>query len=225
MALVKCRECGKEISDQAAACPSCGAPVAGGAPMRVTRVGAKYEQIGFGLIVVGLIALLAGVHWGGIAMLVGFVVFLVGRLQGDRVVAVGAHGGGSGALKKLSMFALFGVAALVLAVSGLALFLADDPPANESAAPAAALTPVQIRERQIQAALQKAYIPVQMQIQSMMHDPDSFEMVNTTYDDQGEYVVMSVTFRAKNSLGAKVLNTLDARVGLDGSVWTVGKIE
>lgn len=28
MALVKCAECGKEISDKAAACPNCGAPVA-----------------------------------------------------------------------------------------------------------------------------------------------------------------------------------------------------
>ena len=27
MALVHCRECGKQISDQAAACPGCGAPI------------------------------------------------------------------------------------------------------------------------------------------------------------------------------------------------------
>ena len=27
MSLIKCKECGKEISDQAAACPNCGAPV------------------------------------------------------------------------------------------------------------------------------------------------------------------------------------------------------
>lgn len=29
MALIKCRECGKEISDQATACPNCGCPVIG----------------------------------------------------------------------------------------------------------------------------------------------------------------------------------------------------
>jgi RNA polymerase subunit RPABC4/transcription elongation factor Spt4 len=28
MALISCRECSKQISDQAAACPNCGAPVA-----------------------------------------------------------------------------------------------------------------------------------------------------------------------------------------------------
>ena len=34
MAMVKCAECGKEVSDQAVTCPSCGAPIAG---VQVTR--------------------------------------------------------------------------------------------------------------------------------------------------------------------------------------------
>lgn len=29
MALIQCRECGKQVSDQASACPQCGAPVQG----------------------------------------------------------------------------------------------------------------------------------------------------------------------------------------------------
>lgn len=28
MALIKCKECGKEVSDKATACPACGAPIA-----------------------------------------------------------------------------------------------------------------------------------------------------------------------------------------------------
>ena len=28
MALIKCGECGKEVSDKAASCPGCGAPIA-----------------------------------------------------------------------------------------------------------------------------------------------------------------------------------------------------
>lgn len=32
MALISCKECGREVSDQAAACPACGAPVAQAAP-------------------------------------------------------------------------------------------------------------------------------------------------------------------------------------------------
>lgn len=30
MAIIRCPECGREISDKAAACPSCGAPVSSG---------------------------------------------------------------------------------------------------------------------------------------------------------------------------------------------------
>lgn len=39
MALIKCPECGKEISDKAAACPNCGAPIAAGktVPVRIWR--------------------------------------------------------------------------------------------------------------------------------------------------------------------------------------------
>jgi TM2 domain-containing membrane protein YozV len=32
MALISCDECGKQISDRAAACPNCGAPIAGNLP-------------------------------------------------------------------------------------------------------------------------------------------------------------------------------------------------
>lgn len=33
MALIKCSECGKDVSDKAAACPNCGAPVVSPAPV------------------------------------------------------------------------------------------------------------------------------------------------------------------------------------------------
>lgn len=45
MALVSCSECGREISDRAAACPGCGAPVGAStpaAPQQITRV--KYNK-------------------------------------------------------------------------------------------------------------------------------------------------------------------------------------
>lgn len=38
MALIACKECGKQISDQAAACPNCGVPIAGGTPVSVALV-------------------------------------------------------------------------------------------------------------------------------------------------------------------------------------------
>ena len=36
MTLVKCNECGKEVSDQAASCPHCGAPIHGSATNKTT---------------------------------------------------------------------------------------------------------------------------------------------------------------------------------------------
>ena len=32
MALITCKECGKQVSDQAASCPHCGAPIKAAAP-------------------------------------------------------------------------------------------------------------------------------------------------------------------------------------------------
>ena len=88
MALVKCSECGKDVSDKAAACPGCGAPLltAAGTPVtvnktvRVVRAGQRWEVIGAVLVIGGLIAAIAGA--GGLAWLVliiGFVVFVIGR--------------------------------------------------------------------------------------------------------------------------------------------------
>ncbi|MEI6177143.1 MAG: zinc-ribbon domain-containing protein, partial [Verrucomicrobiota bacterium] len=44
MALIKCKECGKEISTSAKACPSCGAPLK--------------KRAGCGCLAVGLLAIL-----------------------------------------------------------------------------------------------------------------------------------------------------------------------
>lgn len=87
MALVRCKECGKEISDKASACPSCGAPMAGDSTVhvRVTRTGAKWEGLGFVLIAAGLVSMLTGnaiaSMVGTLMLFVGFVVFLIGRFK------------------------------------------------------------------------------------------------------------------------------------------------
>lgn len=51
MALIKCAECGKEISDKAAACIGCGAPIASPAPAPAPRAPeptALAKQLGYG---------------------------------------------------------------------------------------------------------------------------------------------------------------------------------
>ncbi len=92
MALISCPECAKEISEKAPSCPNCGVPISSAknnSPlydkhMAVTRTGAKWEGIGFLLIVSGMIYGMASSsdnHIGGIAVAIGFVVFIVGRFK------------------------------------------------------------------------------------------------------------------------------------------------
>ncbi len=90
MALIKCSECGKEVSDKATACPNCGAPPSSGlarqrrdnAPVRVVRAGWRWEAIGALLVIGGLIAGVAGASLGWLVLAVGFVIFIFGRFIG-----------------------------------------------------------------------------------------------------------------------------------------------
>ncbi len=45
MALIKCPECGKEISDKAAACPNCGCPISGGNGVNSTPTTAQIRVV------------------------------------------------------------------------------------------------------------------------------------------------------------------------------------
>lgn len=61
MALIKCGECGKEISDQATSCPSCGSPARASAP--ATASAPKKASGGRAFVAIGAVALLAFSGW------------------------------------------------------------------------------------------------------------------------------------------------------------------
>ena len=84
----------KEVSDKAFSCPNCGAPIASNSntpPSKVildekshtytTRTGGKWEGIGFLMIVGGMFMIMAGNVTGAFIILLGFIVFLVGRFK------------------------------------------------------------------------------------------------------------------------------------------------
>lgn len=87
MALINCPECNREVSDSATSCPGCGHPLIAthtkstDKPTSVVRSGGKYEGLGFLLISVGVIMMIAGQAGGGLAISIGFVVFLIGRFK------------------------------------------------------------------------------------------------------------------------------------------------
>jgi len=50
-------------------------------------------------------------------------------------------------------------------------------------------------------------------VKSSMHNPDSFEHVKTTYQDNGTLLAVTMEFRGQNAFGAKVLQTVNASIG------------
>lgn len=55
-------------------------------------------------------------------------------------------------------------------------------------------------------------------IQKNMHDPDSYEHVETRYADNGDHLIVVTTFRGNNAFGGKVKNSVRAKVSLDGEI-------
>lgn len=58
---------------------------------------------------------------------------------------------------------------------------------------------------------------------SEMNDPESYEHIETTYTDLGELLVVTTTFRGKNAFGAKVKQSIQAEVDLNGNIIKVFK--
>lgn len=81
MALAKCPDCGRDVSNAAANCPQCGRPMAmlSGNAVQTQRKGGKYEGAGFLLILAGIGMCFASGAVGSILIFFGFVVFLIGR--------------------------------------------------------------------------------------------------------------------------------------------------
>ena len=81
MPLIDCPDCGRQVSDSAPNCPQCGKPMTifAGKAVQTTRKGGKYEGVGFLLIVAGIFVCFASGGLGAVLILVGFIVFLIGR--------------------------------------------------------------------------------------------------------------------------------------------------
>ena len=76
MALIQCKECDKEISDQAVSCPSCGIPVnaaAAAKPEQITN--GKAVEFLFGFIALFFVAFMVAVMANGT---IGIITFVVG---------------------------------------------------------------------------------------------------------------------------------------------------
>ena len=55
-------------------------------------------------------------------------------------------------------------------------------------------------------------------IKRIMNDPKSYDHAETRYADKGDYLIVQTTFRGKNAFGGVVLQTVQAKVDLDGNI-------
>lgn len=55
-------------------------------------------------------------------------------------------------------------------------------------------------------------------IKEIMHDPGSYDHVETVYFDKGDHLIVRTTFRGKNAFGAVVKSTITAKVSLNGGL-------
>lgn len=82
--LIICPDCGNSVSPRAVACPKCGAPIAA-KDARVHRAGARWEGIGFLLILAGMASWFGGsgawIMAGTLIGFIGFIVFIIGRFK------------------------------------------------------------------------------------------------------------------------------------------------
>lgn len=97
MALIKCGECGNDVSSNASSCPKCGNPIAPAVapataartvePITVTtQATAKkfkgHQLVAAGLCCLGVVLIVAGdsyFAWGALVMVAGLVWFFVAR--------------------------------------------------------------------------------------------------------------------------------------------------
>ncbi|MGX1024972.1 hypothetical protein [Psychroflexus sp. MBR-150] len=62
-------------------------------------------------------------------------------------------------------------------------------------------------------------------IKQNLHDPNSFKHQETIYEDKGDYVLIEMSYRAKNKLGAMVLETVVAKADLKGNILSANQIQ
>lgn len=62
------------------------------------------------------------------------------------------------------------------------------------------------------------HIPLEVFIKNNMNDPKSFQHIETRYKDENTHLLVTVRFRGNNAFGAKIINTVTAKVDFKGNV-------
>jgi hypothetical protein len=86
------------------------------------------------------------------------------------------------------------------------------------------LTPAEQRQKDIErqfSAWDGSHRNLEQLVKDSLHEPDSYEHVETRYSDKGDHLLVSLKYRARNGFGAMRLHAAVAKVGLDGTIITL----
>ncbi len=196
MALVKCRECGAQVSKKAAACPECGAPAKKKTSMFTWLV----------LVVIGAV-IFANLSSPPDRASVAAPVVLTDEQKKAREAELVVE------LKTIP------AAEVQKNLDGYRE-LAELNPANEKYHKKVAYYEEKMtRYRQIQAqfsAWSGAHKDLERYIKKRLKDPDSYEHIETGYNDNGDHIMVLMRYRAKNSFGGFALESVRARCTIEG---------
>ena len=123
--------------------------------------------------------------------------------------------------KDLGCGGLVVVGFLVMLIYGLFSGITDDLVSQTPKAPPVPKTAEELRVEKISksfSAWDGSHIRLSRWVKKRLKDPDSYEHIESRYNDKGDHLVVSLQYRAKNGFGGYTLEYVTAKVALDGAV-------
>lgn len=202
MGLIKCEECGKEISDKAIACPNCGAPTP---PPELTWI----EKV--------------NIEAARVKKLEDNERERISKLSPEEQKRL---------IQESKNVAIAGIIGIGLLVGIMIYNYFEYPSFFKSDPEPAPITAEQVRVKESQDLLWSqfsrfdgSHAAFVTKIKSSMHDPDSFEHVETIYywtdetkKSAEDKITVKMTYRGTNGFGGVVTETVIAQVDTYGNV-------
>ncbi len=196
MALIKCKDCGAKISKKATACPECGAP-----PKKKTSMFTWLVVVLIGVGVVGAITAPPSNKAPA-----GPVVLTAEQKQAREAELVA----------ELKAIPAAEVAKNLEAYRELVTL----SPGNTAYSAKVVYYEGQlVRYEQIQGQFSSwsgAHKSVERYVKKNLKDPDSYEHIQTGYNDNGDHLMVVMRYRAKNSFGGFAIESVKARCTIAG---------
>lgn len=120
----------------------------------------------------------------------------------------------------------FGCGSLILIAIVISIVVSVCSPDKKPSTPAVQTpkTPEQIREETIKGAFSGwdgSHSNLERYVKKNLKDPDSYEHIETRYGDRGDHIYVLMKYRAKNSFGGYVIETITATTEIDGTIITI----